>query len=100
MKELFPNMRKKKLKHLLNEDVLDKLKIKDKVFEMCANHFYIKKEIQENLEFVDDINADSLDLVEFIMKIEDEFGVTIPDENFPNIKTIGNLINYIYEELK
>jgi acyl carrier protein len=42
-----------------------------------------------------DLNADSLDVVEVLMCIEDEFGVEIPDEEIENIKTIGNLVEYI-----
>lgn len=42
-----------------------------------------------------DLNADSLDVVEVLMAIEDEFGVEIPDEEIENIKTIGNLVEYI-----
>ena len=42
-----------------------------------------------------DLNADSLDVVEVLMSIEDEFGVEIPDEEIENIKTIGDLVKYI-----
>ena len=42
-----------------------------------------------------DLNADSLDVVEILMSIEDEFSVEIPDEEIENIKTIGDLVEYI-----
>lgn len=42
-----------------------------------------------------DLGADSLDVVELLMSIEDEFGVEIPDEEVENIKTIGELVEYI-----
>ena len=42
-----------------------------------------------------DLGADSLDVVELLMSIEDEFEVEIPDEEIENIKTVGNLVNYI-----
>lgn len=42
-----------------------------------------------------DLNADSLDVVEILMSIEDEFSVEIPDEEIENIKTIGDLVDYI-----
>ena len=45
--------------------------------------------------FVDDLGADSLDTVELIMKLEDEFGVEIPDEEAEKIKTVGEVVNYI-----
>ena len=44
-----------------------------------------------------DLNADSLDVVEILMSIEDEFDVEIPDEEIENIKTIGDLVKYIEE---
>ncbi|MBE6777670.1 MAG: acyl carrier protein [Ruminococcaceae bacterium] len=42
-----------------------------------------------------DLNADSLDVVEILMSIEDEFDVEIPDEEIENIKTIGDVVEYI-----
>ena len=42
-----------------------------------------------------DLGADSLDVVELLMAIDDEFGVEIPDEEIENIKTIGDLVEYI-----
>ena len=43
----------------------------------------------------DDLGADSLDVVEMLMSIEDEFGVEIPDEEVENLHTIGDVVNYI-----
>lgn len=50
-----------------------------------------------NLEssFVDDLKADSLDIVELVMALEDEFDIKIPDEDYEKIKTVGDVINYI-----
>ncbi len=45
--------------------------------------------------FTDDLNADSLDLVEMIMSLEEEFGVEIPDEDAEKILTVGDAIEYI-----
>jgi acyl carrier protein len=45
--------------------------------------------------FIDDLNLDSLDMVELMMKMEDEFSVTIPEEETENLKTIGDIVNYI-----
>ena len=47
--------------------------------------------------FTDDLNADSLDLVELIMSIEEEFGVEIPDEQAEKIATVGDAMNYLQE---
>ena len=45
--------------------------------------------------FVDDLGADSLDIVELVMAMEEEFGFDIPDEEAENIRTVGNAIDYI-----
>ena len=46
-------------------------------------------------KLIDDLNADSLDLVDLLMSLEDEFDVEVPDEEVENIKTVGDLVNYI-----
>ncbi len=45
-----------------------------------------------------DLGADSLDVVELIMSIEDEFEIEVPDENIESIKTVGDLVNYIQSQ--
>lgn len=45
-----------------------------------------------------DLGADSLDIVEMIMSLEDEFGIQIPDEQIEEIKTVGDLVNYIQSQ--
>lgn len=52
-------------------------------------------EITEESRFKEDLNADSLDLFEMVMSLEDEFGVEIPTEDLENIKTVGDVISYI-----
>ena len=46
----------------------------------------------------DDLNADSLDVVELIMALEEEFDIEIPDEDAEKIKTVGDAVNYIKEK--
>jgi acyl carrier protein len=50
--------------------------------------------------FVEDLGADSIDIVELIMALEEEFGVTISDEDAQKIRTVGDAVNYIQEKLK
>ena len=45
--------------------------------------------------FIDDLNADSLDIVELVMAMEQEFGISIPDEEAERIKTVGDAIDFI-----
>jgi acyl carrier protein len=52
-------------------------------------------EITEKATFIDDLGADSLDVVEIIMELEEEFGIQIPDEDAEKITTVGEAIDYI-----
>ncbi|MCQ2564339.1 MAG: acyl carrier protein [Clostridia bacterium] len=46
-------------------------------------------------KLVEDLGADSLDVVELVMAFEDEFGVSLPDEDMVNLKTVGDIVKYI-----
>ncbi|MCX7766980.1 MAG: acyl carrier protein [Candidatus Sumerlaeia bacterium] len=52
-------------------------------------------EVKESASFVEDLGADSLDIVELIMDLEEEFGIEIPDEDAEKIRTVGEAIKYI-----
>ncbi len=54
-------------------------------------------EITPEKNLINDLGADSLDSVELIMSIEQKFGITIPEETAENIKTVGDIINYVKE---
>ncbi|GHV05915.1 acyl carrier protein [Campylobacterota bacterium] len=56
-------------------------------------------EVKEESKFVEDLGADSLDVVELVMELEEKFDVEIPDEHAEKIKTVGDVIAYI-ENLK
>ncbi|HEY0841091.1 MAG TPA: acyl carrier protein [Vulgatibacter sp.] len=57
-------------------------------------------EIKVESSFVEDLGADSLDIVELVMAMEEEFEVEIPDEEAENIKTVGDAINFISSHKK
>ena len=57
-------------------------------------------EVTETASFVDDLGADSLDTVEMIMEIEDEFGIEIPDEDAEKIATVGDAIEYVKKKVE
>jgi acyl carrier protein len=55
--------------------------------------------ITEQTSLIEDLEADSLDAVEIIMSLEDEFDISIPDEEAENFKNIGDIVNYIDENI-
>jgi len=72
--------------------------VDDKVFEIVAERMGVKKEdISKETSFITDLGADSLDQVELIMELEDQFDLNIPDEDAENIQTIGDAVKYIEE---
>lgn len=70
--------------------------MKDRLINLIAEQFNVDKDsITLDTSFKDDLNADSLDLVELIMALEDEFDLELEDENIDNIQTVNNVITYI-----
>ena len=70
--------------------VLEKVKaILDEQFDVEEDKITADTDLQE------DLGADSLDVVDLLMSIEDEFEVEVPDEEIENIKTVGSLVSYI-----
>ena len=68
----------------------------EKVREIIAEQLSMDKEkIVETTIMAEELGADSLDFVEILMSLEDEFSVSIPDEEIPNLKTIKDLVDYI-----
>jgi len=73
-----------------NEDIFDKVKLVV-IDRLSAD----EEDVTEDASFVDDLGADSLDIVELVMALEEEFGISIPDEEAENIKTVGDAVAYI-----
>jgi len=74
--------------------------IEQKVISIVAEQMGVDKgEINRDTNFVNDLNADSLDTVELVMEFEDEFETSIPDEEAEKIQTVGQAISYIREHL-
>ena len=72
--------------------------IEEKVIEIVSEQMGVdKSEITRETSFVNDLNADSLDTVELVMEFEDEFELSIPDEEAEKIQTVGQAIDYIVE---
>lgn len=68
----------------------------EKMKEMIADQLDIDAaEITMESNFKDDLNADSLDLFELVMALEDEYEVEIPSEELESMKTVGDIVNYL-----
>ena len=72
--------------------------VADKVREIIAKQLGVKlEEVTPQATFIDDLGADSLDTVEIVMALEEEFKAEIPDEDAEKMKTVGEAIKYIEE---
>ena len=73
--------------------------VTEKVKEIIAEQLGVKKEeVTDNAKFIDDLGADSLDTVELVMALEEEFGIEIPDEDAEKMVTVGEAIKYIEQK--
>ncbi len=71
-------------------------KIFEKLVKILSAQFKAEEEdITMETNIIEDLGADSLDVVDIIMAIEDEFKVEVPDTEVENIKTVGDIVNYI-----
>ena len=75
--------------------------VEAKVVEIVSEQMGVDKgEITRETSFINDLNADSLDTVELVMEFEDEFDMSIPDEEAEKIQTVGAAIDYIVNIMK
>jgi acyl carrier protein len=75
--------------------------LEQKVIEIVSEKLSVpKEEITLASNFIDDLKADSLDLVEMVMAFEDNLGVSIPDEDQEKIRTVGEAVTYIRNKEK
>ncbi len=73
--------------------------LQEKVRSIIAEQLGVKpEEVTPQASFIDDLGADSLDTVELVMALEEEFGVEIPDEEAEKLVTVGDAIKYIEEK--
>ena len=72
----------------------------EKITEIIVEQLGVKpEEVTPEASFVDDLGADSLDTVELVMALEEEFGIEIPDEDAEKIQTVGDAAKYIEEKM-
>jgi acyl carrier protein len=69
-----------------------------KVREIIAKELEVDvKQLTPEAKFIEDLGADSLDIVELVMALEEEFGLDIPDEDADKLKTVGDAMNYLQQ---
>ena len=74
------------------------MELEDRVTELIVEQLGISKaEAVPSASFLDDLGADSLDIVELVMSLEEEFDIEIPDDDAEKIQTIGDAITYVKE---
>jgi acyl carrier protein len=72
--------------------------VADKVKEIIVNQLSVTEDqVTEDAKFIEDLGADSLDQVELVMALEEEFGADIPDEDAETLTSVGDAIKYITE---
>ena len=71
-------------------DVFEKVK---KI--LCDQLDLEEEQVTEEAEVIEDLGADSLDIVDLVMTLEEEFDTEIPDEDIENLKTVGDIVKYI-----
>ena len=68
----------------------------EKVKDIIANELGVEREkLTNDASFIDDLGADSLDIVELVMEFEKEFNIEIPDEDAEKLRTVGDALNYL-----
>ena len=72
--------------------------IQDKVKSIIVEQLGVSEgDVKAEASFIDDLGADSLDIVELVMRMEEEFEIEIPDEEAENIRTVGDATKYILQ---
>lgn len=75
--------------------------IENKIIDIISEQMGVDKaDVSRETSFINDLNADSLDTVELVMEFEDEFDMSIPDEEAEKIQTVGSAVDYIVKVAK
>ena len=77
----------------------DKVVLEILIGLLCEQLDIEPDEVNENTDIIDDLGADSLDVVDLVMTLEDEFDIEIPDEDIEGIRTVGELARYLEEHI-
>lgn len=72
--------------------------MKEKIIEILGNFGIERTAITDNVHFTRDLGLDSLDTVDLIMQLEQEFGIRIPDEDYSKLTTLNGMVHYLENE--
>ena len=79
--------------------VEDRIAVEERIREIIVEQLGVSADEAVNeASFIDDLGADSLDIVELVMAIEEEFGIEVPDEDAERMQNIGDVISYVQEK--
>ena len=85
----------------MGTDEVDVEAIEKKVVKIISDQIGVdKSEITHEISFINDLSVDSLDIVELVMELEDEFDMSIPDEEAEKIQTVGAAVDYVVNLIK
>ena len=79
---------------------MDRTELLDAIRDIAVNILSVEPDqVTENARFQEDLDADSLDLVEFVMALEDEFDITVPEDELEGVTTVGQAISLVNDKL-
>jgi acyl carrier protein len=79
---------------------MDMAELQERVCKVLAQNLAVpESDVQPNSRFKEDLDADSLDLVEAVLALEEEFGLSIPEEEMEDVKTVGQAIDLVAQKL-
>lgn len=79
---------------------MDKTEVQEKVKNILAEQLAVPAEkVTPEARFSEDLDADSLDLVEAVLALEEEFGISIPEEEMEGVKTVGQAVDLVAQKL-
>jgi acyl carrier protein len=84
---------------IAKEAIMERFEILQILTELIKEKMSAKGDIGELQRFVEDLGADSLDLMDFVMAVENRFHVRVPDEDLVKLKTVGDAVSYVQEKL-
>ena len=78
---------------------MERFEILQSLTSLIKEKMSVKGDIRELQRFAEDLGADSLDLMDFVMAVENRFSIRVPDEDLVKLKTVGDAVSYVQEKL-